>query len=198
MQDDVKFIFKSLIKVPVIIFEVYFVFNIFCLMFIFFKTLGYSYVVMQTVVENNYVPAQEVQSLDNQLRELRKIQFVGGDENNYALAHIVIDGESVNPGNVTGNGKNTRTQYGTVKQCGVTVMYTIQWPLRPDEQTSDYKNGGIGARAVDGLNAGQSVSYASGQDMENRRNDHWHTVRLPITITYKVPGLQYYPDLNIS
>lgn len=193
MQDDVKFIFKSLIKVPVIIFEVYFVFNIFCLMFIFFKTLGYSYVVMQTVVENNYVPAQEVQSLGNALGELENISFVG-DGN----AYIVVDGEAVTRSNPTGNGKNNRTQYGTVKKCGVTVNYTIQWPLRPDEQTSDYKNGGIGARAVDGLNAGQSVSYASGQDMENRRNDHWHTVRLPITITYKVPGLQYYPDLNVN
>ena len=181
MQDDVKFIFKSLIKVPVIIFEVYFVFNIFCLMFIFFKTLGYSYVVMQTVVENNYVPAQEVQSLDNQLRELRKIQFVGGDENNYALAHIVIDGEPVYPTNPTGNGKNTRTQYGSVKSCGVYVNYKIQWPLRPDQQSSN-------GQAVNGLQGGAGEYTTFGPSETG----------VPITITYKVPGLQYYPDLNIS
>lgn len=181
MQDDVKFIFKSLIKVPVIIFEVYFVFNIFCLMFIFFKTLGYSYVVMQTVVENNYVPAQEVQSLDNQLRELRKIQFVGGDENNCALAHIVVDGEPVYPGNTAGNGKNTRTQYGSVKSCGVYVNYKIQWPLRPDQQSSN-------GQAVGGLQGGAGEYTKFGPSETG----------VPITITYKVPGLQYYPDLNIS
>lgn len=181
MQDDVKFIFKSLIKVPVIIFEVYFVFNIFCLMFIFFKTLGYSYVVMQTVVENNYVPAQEVQSLDNQLSALREIQFVGGDKNNYALAHIVVDGEPVYPTNPTGNGKNTRTQYGSVKSCGVYVNYKIQWPLRPDQQSSN-------GQAVGGLQggAGEYTNFGPSE------------TGVPITITYKVPGLQYYPDLNIS
>lgn len=171
MQDDVKFIFKSLIKVPVIIFEVYFVFNIFCLMFIFFKTLGYSYVVMQTVVENNYVPAQEMQSLDNQLQELRNITFV----NNATV--VVTEPQSTD----VDAQYNTRTQYGSVKRCGVQVNYIIQWPLRPDQQTDN----GV---AVNGLQGGGgNYTHFGPINME-----------VPITITYKVPGLQYYPDLNIS
>lgn len=181
MQDDVKFIFKSLIKVPVIIFEVYFVFNIFCLMFIFFKTLGYSYVVMQTVVENNYVPKSEVDSLDAQLGDLREIKFVGGNRYDYSLAHIVIDDEAVYPNHYDGNGKNTRTQYGSVKQCGVYVNYKIQWPLRPDQQSSN-------GQAVNGLQGGGG-SYTNFGPVESG---------VPITITYKVPGLQYYPDLNVN
>lgn len=174
MQDDVKFIFKSLIKVPVIIFEVYFVFNIFCLMFIFFKTLGYSYVVMQTVVENNYVPAQEMQSLDQvALKELRDISFVKS-------ATVVVTEPGADPKDVS-DSYNERTQYGSVKRCGVQVTYEIQWPLRPDQQTDN----GV---AVDGLQGGGG-NYT-----------HFGPINMgvPITITYKVPGLQYYPDLNIS
>lgn len=173
MQDDVKFIFKSLIKVPVIIFEVYFVFNIFCLMFIFFKTLGYSYVVMQTVVENNYVPAQEMQSLDNQLQELRNITFVHG-------ATVVVTEPEADPKDVS-DSYNERTQYGSVKRCGVQVQYEIQWPLRPDQQTDNHQ-------AVNGLQGGGGNYIKSGPI----------SLVIPITITYKVPGLQYYPDLNIS
>ena len=176
MQDDVKFIFKSLIKVPVIIFEVYFVFNIFCLMFIFFKTLGYSYVVMQTVVENNYVPAQEVKSLDAALGELRSIKFVDNNK-----TYIIVEDGKVTETDPTGGGKNTRTQYGTTKKCGVTVTYKIQWPLRPDQQTDN----GV---AVNGMTGGGG-NYTKQGPLD---------VSFPITITYKVPGLQYYPDLNVN
>lgn len=173
MQDDVKFIFKSLIKVPVIIFEVYFVFNIFCLMFIFFKTLGYSYVVMQTVVENNYVPAQEMASLNDQLAELGNIKFVHS-------ATVVV----TEPGSSSTDASyNERTQYGSVKRCGVQVQYEIQWPLRPDQQTDNHQ-------AVNGLQGGGGNYTNVGHT--------YSAPDIPITITYKVPGLQYYPDLNIS
>lgn len=173
MQDDVKFIFKSLIKVPVIIFEVYFVFNIFCLMFIFFKTLGYSYVVMQTVVENNYVPAQELNSLNTQLEELRNIRFV----DNATVVVTEAGSDAVD------TSYNERTQYGSVKRCGVQVAYEIQWPLRPDQQSSN-------GQAVNGLQGGGGNYTNVGHT--------YSAPAIPITITYKVPGLQYYPDLNIS
>lgn len=61
------------------------------------------------------------------------------------------------------------------------VNYKIQWPLRPDQQSSN-------GQAVGGLQggAGEYTNFGPSE------------TGVPITITYKVPGLQYYPDLNIS
>lgn len=170
MSDDVKFIFKTLIKVPVIIFELYFVFNVFCFMFIFFKTLGLQYVVMQDVVENNYIPSADMTELQGSLDELKQIQFVMDQDNDGNKTEIIVSGD------------NLRTQYGNVKECGVRVCYQFQWPLRPDQQS----NNGV---AVDGFDAGQAGSYTNQGPLN---------IIIPIKITYKVPGLQYYPDLNIT
>lgn len=170
MSDDVKFIFKTLIKVPVIIFECYLVFNVFCFMFIFFKTLGIQYVVMQTVVENNYVPDADMAQLEEYLGDLQDIQFVVPQDNDGNKTELIVSGD------------NLRTQYGNVKECGVRVCYQFQWPLRPDQQS----NNGV---AVDGFNAGQAGDYTNSGPLN---------IVIPIKITYKVPGLQYYPDLNIT
>ena len=105
------------------------------------------------------------ETMEDYMNEMRAITFVKS-------AYIV-------------DGGNTRTQYGTVKEVGVKVVYEFQWPLRPDKQ----KSSGV---AVDGLAAGSS----GGPDLD----DYGHTdpSDIPIKITYKVPGLQYYPDLNIT
>lgn len=170
MSEDVRFIFKTLIKVPIIIFEFYLVFNIFCFMFIYFKTLGIQYVVMQNVVENNYIPASDRAKLDDYLDELMQISFVKADDGNGNRTEIIISDPS-------------RTQYGSVKECGVRVCYEFQWPLRPDQQTDN----GV---AVDGFQPGQAGA----------RNGEEGPIQvvIPIKITYKIPGLQYYPDLNIT
>ena len=65
MSDSVKFIFMTLIKVPCIIFAAFFIFNIFAFFFIYFKVLGFSYVVMQEVVENNYINNSSVENRNN-------------------------------------------------------------------------------------------------------------------------------------
>lgn len=95
--------------------------------------------------------------------ELRVITFVGS-------ADIIDAG-------------NDRTQYGTVKEVGVKVVYEFQWPLRPDKQK--------GGKAVDGLDQGSSNADL----VDYGHTENWP---IPIKITYKVPGLQYYPDLNIT
>ena len=168
MSDDVKFIFQTLIKVPVIIFEIYLVFNVFCFMFIYFKTLGISYVVMQTVVENNYIPQSDMASLNGYISQLKAISFVKDQDKNGNKTEIIVY-------------DNTRTQYGATKECGVRVCYQFQWPLRPDQQTDN----GV---AVNGLGDGGG-EYKNFGPLD---------IVIPIKITYKVPGLQYYPDLNIA
>lgn len=168
MSDDVKFIFQTLIKVPVIIFEIYLVFNVFCFMFIYFKTLGISYVVMQTVVENNYIPQEDMNNLNGYINQLLGITFVETQDKNGNKTEIIV-------------GDNTRTQYGATKECGVRVCYKFQWPLRPDQQTDN----GV---AVNGLGDGGG----------EYKNFGMLDIIIPIKITYTVPGLQYYPDLNIA
>lgn len=69
MSDEVKFIFKTLLKVPVIIVVSFIILNIFAFFFIYFKVLGLSYVVMQTAVENNYLPPTEVSTLNNYVKQ---------------------------------------------------------------------------------------------------------------------------------
>ena len=53
MAENVKFIFKTLIKVPIIIFVTYFIVNLFAFTVSYFRLLGVSYVVLQTAIENN-------------------------------------------------------------------------------------------------------------------------------------------------
>lgn len=75
MSDSVKFIFKTLIKVPVIIMISYAIFNIFAFFFIYFRMLGISYVVMQTAVENNYLPDTELNTMIDYLRDTANISM---------------------------------------------------------------------------------------------------------------------------
>ena len=73
MSDNVKFIFMTLIKVPCVIFVSFFIFNIFAFFFIYFKMLGFSYVVMQEVVENNYITATHRDQINLQFGEIDAI-----------------------------------------------------------------------------------------------------------------------------
>lgn len=101
---------------------------------------------------------------------------------------------------VRSGGNNKRTQYGTVKKdVGVYCEFIMQWPLMPTEQTTNYDEnkgfGGVGqGDAVEGF-SGQSITTASGSELEARREDKSHRLGIPIKITYTVPGLQYYADL---
>jgi hypothetical protein len=78
MEDGVKFIFKTLIKVPVIIFFSFFIFNILAFCLTYFKVLGASYVVMQTAVENNYLPSSELNTLCKYVYTLSHTQNSAG------------------------------------------------------------------------------------------------------------------------
>lgn len=76
MEDGVRFIFKTLIKIPIIILVTYAIMNVFFFCYIYFKTLGLSYVVMQTAVENNYIPPQELKTLTQEVDSWLDIPMV--------------------------------------------------------------------------------------------------------------------------
>lgn len=204
MADNVKFIFKSLIKVPIFIFVAFFIFNIFTFFFIYFKMLGISYVVMQTAVENNYLPQQELTTLNKYMTSLNKISYV---EN----AHIVVDNdtsgatlyngsgnyldEKGNAKALASDGHNsvTRRQYGNYIVTGVYCKYRIIWPLQYVETMHDTNAGVAGTNS----NNNNTVE-TSNTTLANRRKDSKHAVMIPIKLVYTIPGLKYYPDLGVD
>lgn len=204
MADNVKFIFKSLIKVPIFIFVAFFIFNIFTFFFIYFKMLGISYVVMQTAVENNYLPQQELTTLNKYMTSLNEISYV---EN----AQIVVDNDTSGAtlyngsgnyldenGNAKGlksDGHNsvTRRQYGNYIVTGVYCKYRIIWPLQHVETMHDTNAGVAGTNS----NNNNTVETSS-TTLENRRSDSKHAVLIPIKFVYTIPGLKYYPDLGVD
>ena len=189
MSDGVKFIFKTLFKVPLFILISYGIFNAFAFCFIYFKMLGVSYVVMQTAVENNYLPQTELLTLYNYVNEFNNIEMV---EN----ATLIVGAENMDTANpdyvpmanatdtsatvaIAANSSDARrkVQYGHTVTVGVTCDYMFVWPL-------DYRTAN---RASDGtlVDAGSGAMNITSSDV----------TRNAITIVYTVPGLKYYPDL---
>lgn len=159
MSESVAFIFKTLIKVPIIIFASFFVMNMVAFMFIYFKMLGFSYVVMQEVVENNYIAGRQATQMQTYMTDLETevpmVQYstliVGLDDSNNPVLW-----DKTNPslayfdgGHTCGNktyGSTIKTgqshagyrcQYGATKTVGVHCEYEIVWPL-----SYQYTNGG--------------------------------------------------------
>ena len=170
MSDSVKFIFKTLLKVPVIILVAYGIFNLFAFSFSYFKIMGFSYVAMQTAVENNYIPATEMGTLQGYLNGLETYMLED--------ATLVVD---------TGGNRNKKVQYGTPITVTVSAHYRFIWPLMPYEQRT-------GAAAT-GMN-GQDIGVELTDDqLDQARMDYEGNQQNNIHISYTVPGLKYYPDL---
>lgn len=181
MRDSVKFIFKTLFKIPVLILTTYAIFNIFAFSLTYFKLLGFSYVVMQTAVENNYIPPQEMNTLNAYLASITNTGVVDS-------AKLIL----TNPNNPSATSASVRRQYGAAITVGVEAHYKFIWPLMPKEQLSNTSEGFIGY----GPNANSNFSgFASDAELERRRKELENNKDNNIRIMYTVPGLQYYPDL---
>lgn len=206
MSDSVKFIFKSLIKVPIIIFIAFFIINLFSFFFLYFKMLGISYVVMETTVENNFLPTTETDALLNYMETVSRISCVNDagivikDETGNSAEYITgktghavyrEDGTKIVSNYQSyGTGALKRQQYGSSQTVGVYCEFTIMWPLTQAETI----NGGevIG---YDGTAPGTG-RVLGGAELEQKREDDKHKVKIPIKITYTIPGLKYYPDMT--
>ena len=214
MADGVKFIFKTLIKVPCIIMVCYFVLNIFMFMYYYFKMLGISYEAMQVVVENNYIPPQEFELLnkyiideDNKTECLRNCCLIIADpateanddngshdtkvatETNWlatATGNNAIDYEDSKT-RATGNNALKRKQYGKDNVVGVHYEFQLIWPLTHRETT-------VNDSGVNGLDGNTFQGFKSASQLEQARNNK--SLFSNINIYYRVPGLKYYPDLK--
>lgn len=186
MSDGVKFIFKTLIKIPCIICVIYAIFNIFFFSLTYFKMLGVSYAVMQTAIENNYIPESERLTLQGYIDSITQGDFVYD-------AKLICDanGDGVysvydNSG-ASGTEYLQRTQYGSTVKVGVTFKYKMIWPLKPMNEIN------INDPNSSGVNVLGSVD--TNNDGKVDGNDGVDVTLGGLKITYEVPGLKYYPDL---
>lgn len=124
MADNVKSIFKILIKVPIIILVSYLIFNLFAFTYTYYRLLGFSYVALQTTVENNYIPQTEAETLQRYLASLESgvVQnlTLGCDTN-------LDNGTSIDISEPSGD--NERVQYGTPITVTVSAKYVWIFPL---------------------------------------------------------------------
>lgn len=143
MSDEVKFIFKTLLKVPIIIIVSFLVLNIFAFLFIYFKVLGLSYVVMQTAVENNWLPPTEINTLCNYAHTFEDIPMVtdsaiivkADGSGNYTyvqavndLTHIQHSGDAQNSEGAGGNfGTKHYTEVAIDSQQSGTALQKVQY-----------------------------------------------------------------------
>lgn len=188
MQDGVKFIFRTLLKVPIIILVSFAVFNVFAFSLSYFKILGISYVAMQTAVENNYIPSEEGTTIAGYLANTVSTYML----ENPRLTCTTATGTSISDGS-RWLGMENRVQYGGEVNVRLTAHYRFVWPLQPKEQTTAGKRANV--NAVAGQN-GTGASFLNDRQLENARMEYENNPNNNIVIEYTVPGLKYYPDLS--
>jgi len=179
MSDNVKFIFKTLFRVPITIMIAYFIFNIFAFSLTYFKLLGLSYVVMQTAVENNYLPSEELNTINNYLDTVSDTGVINS-------AYLVLEDPDDSSIDIATN----RRQYGTPVTVGISANYRFILPLTPKEQLQNTDEGFLG------MDSGSFSGFADEAVLEQRRENIASNPNNNINIIYTVPGLKYYPDLN--
>lgn len=181
MEDALKFIFKTLIKIPFIIMITYFIANLLLFSLFYFKFTGISYSVMNTAMENNFIPDNEYKIIEKTIKDIEGSSVLIGKDS----AKIVV------------NGSNKREQYGTPITVGVEYKYRWLTPLMPWDLGQTPSSYGSGSSIIDDSTASEGNFSSITAEEAKRRIDVLsdRSLTSPIRIVYKVPGLQYYADL---
>lgn len=169
----------TLVKVPCMIAIAYLFINIVLFSLFYFRALGMSYVVMQTAVENNFIPNSEAQAIKSSMQSMNSVSDGGqnGDSiavpvvskfamwidtsNSKAEKQLYNKDVSVDGYGITNTSSNVRVQYGKTIRVGIGYVYTAILPI-PNKSAINY-----------------SKSWTANA----------------IRISYRVPALKYYPDL---
>lgn len=182
MADSVKSIFKVLLKVPIIILVCYAVFNVFAFGLSYFKLIGISYVVMQTAIENNYIPEEDRSTIEEYMASMKT----------GVLTDIRIIGNPV------------RKQYGEQVTVGVAAKYNFIWPLTHRQQTISGVGGFRDDNSFGGWKKNEQLEYQRNIQLRDLTRDREVKYEIDgsrvyegeIDILYTIPGLKYYPDLE--
>lgn len=186
MSDGVKFIFKTLIKVPFIICVSFFIFNIFAFTVSYFRIVGASNTLQQAIMDNNYLVDSDEETFKKYCNNLSTkcltdIQLI-----------IDTDGNDYVPD--TYQEHNDRKQYGNVITCGITARFKPIIPLIYTETLEDGKVKGYGTMESAGVSGGTKT----GVELEQLRKEKNEKAEGNITVVTKVVGMQYYSDLETN
>lgn len=181
MSDGVKFIFKTLIKVPFIICVSFFIFNIFAFTVSYFRIVGASNTLQQAIMDNNYLVESDYDTFEGYTEMLKtkcldNIQII-----------VDTDGNDYDPKHYQEH--NDRKQYGHVITCGITARFKPIIPLIYTETLEDGKVKGYGSTET-----GASGGTKTGTELERLRKEKNKDAEGNITVVTKVVGMQYYSD----
>lgn len=181
MSDGVKFIFKTLIKVPFIICVSFFIFNIFAFTVSYFRIVGASNTLQQAIMDNNYLVDSDYDTFKG-YTEMLKTKCLDNIQ-------IIVDTDGNDyPDNY--HWKNKREQYGNVITCGITARFKPIIPLIYTDTLEDGKVKGYGSTET-----GASGGTKTGAELERLRKEKNKDAEGNITVVTKVVGMQYYSDL---
>jgi hypothetical protein len=101
----------------------------------------------------------------------------------------------------------TRTQFGTMRLCGLIWQYKFILPLIPSETNANYRASNWGNanssnnNAVGGLanfkdKNDNKITRINENNMRSRRRDKERLGTVQIAFLFKVPGLKYYADMG--
>lgn len=203
MENGVAWIFKTLIKVPIIIVTSFLIFNIFAFTVSYFRIIGAANALQQNVMSNNFLTKADRISFENYLDSLNTSYLTD--------LHIVLDTEAygaINNQSLIDNRtfNNKRVQYGTPIDVGIVGTYQFVMPLQRIEvydgqvegdEVLGYGGVGMGVSgtvSVKNYTANGSGAVAGVADgTNNKRSDRFKN---RIAVINRVIGMQYYSDLN--
>lgn len=172
MDGSVAGIFKTLLKVPIFIMTSFLIFNLFSFVISYLNILNASSIAMIVAMDNNYIPPNERDSLNN---------YFGSIET-HMLQDIRFTGS-------TNLGESNRKQYGEEVTIGVEGRFNIIMPLMPTE----YLGGD-----VDGLGSVSRAHLTDLQLEQMRVQKNNYGAGFGIKKEYKIPGMKYYADKDID
>lgn len=166
-SNEVKFVFKTLIKVPCIILISYIIFNLFAFVVSYLRLVSLSYVVQETVIQNNFIPDSEKDILED---------YISDNIMTDLLTNIHVEVSEAAIGDISGNPEmiesNLKCQYGTQLNIKIHANFNILNPVVPFTE-------------AEGLDGTGGTAYVPPQRLN-----------IPIVLEYTVPALKYYADLN--
>lgn len=190
VEDGVKFIFKTLIKIPIIIAISYLIFNLFSFTVAYFRMYSTAQMLNSIVMENNYIPG-DITDPTTQLGQLQ--EYIDNNLETRLLRNVeirVIDKD-------TGN-SNERLQYGHTQEVTLTGEFVWLLPLVniQGEALSDgvegIGGGGTGALRGDIDTQLQNRGFTGDYDASQIGD---HGAQPNIVFSYEVPCMKYYSDL---
>ena len=193
MDDGIKYIFKTLVKVPIIIIVCYFFLNLFTFASAYLRMQGASNTVQRVVMDYNYLTQSDIETLNEYLASIdEKSQYL----NNVKL--VINTDNAFQQDNVDSYNVNDRKQYGVAVACGVTAKYTPVLPLITTygDMLESGEVEGYGEGSNTGEQAGGGFKDFAVIEEEARRREAAAAANNNMTFVNTVIGMQYYSDLD--